>query len=1077
MKQLRCLILPIAIASLLSAQAVPENGEKPKVYLVSTAHFDTQWNWDVRESIDDYLHRTMVQNFWLFEKFPDYVFNFESAQKYAWMKEYYPQEYEKVKAYIKSGRWNVCGSAWEANDPNLPSAESNIRNILYGQEFYKKEFGVKSNDIYLPDCFGFGYTLPSVASHCGLIGFSTQKLQWRKAQFYGDKYKMPFPIGIWRGIDGSEILAVLDAGGYGTSYYYDDITTNKRIIDRAGRDPNGIAYSYYGVGDRGGSPTLPSVFSMQKSLSTDGDIEVISARAGQLYDDFLPFDAHPELPVYDGELLMDVHGVGCYTSQAALKRFNRRNEKLGDAAERASVVAELLGGVEYPADALRDNWHRVIWHQFHDDITGTSIPRSYTFTWNDELIAQTRFADAITTACGAVASELDTKVSGTPVVVYNPVNTARKDLVEANVAMPVRPAGIKVSGPDGRVVASQLLGWKDGVAKILFSASVAPSSFSVYDVRPGRAVASHTLTAKNNVLENKIYRVELDANGDIASIIDKRFGKNLVDQAKPFRLMILTENESHDYPAWEIYKSTIDGASSGVDGNVRISVAESGPLRAVLKVERDYRGSQFVQYVSLTDGASDDLINIHNEIDWIGKKSLLKAEFPTSFEASEAAYDLSLGYVRRGNNTEQSFEVLGHQWADVTSDDGTYGMAVLNDSKYGWDKPDSNTLRLTLLHAPEPGKFYTYQDHQDHGHHTFDYALVGHGGDMVANDIPGRAERFNQPMLAFVVDKHSGKLGREYSFMESSNPAIEVMALKKAEDGDGYIIRIAESHGQDYDDAVITFATEIVGASEVNGIEEYVGPADFQGNKLFLSGKRFGPRTFRIHLKDKSLLAKPKSIAVDLPLNAVALTPDGFNRAGDFDRRGNSLAAELMPSVIVDNGISFRIQNDPSMFNYVRANGDTIFLPDNHGSKYLYMLATSIQGDRMATFNVAGADLEVKIPYYSGFYGQWGWKGESEGYLKETPIGYVADHTHSASKGNDSYNFAYLYKLCFDLPDGCDYIVLPRDAAIAVFAVTLSDNPSGSAVPASEFRTVPKATKVVEYVSEPMPYYKERSLW
>ena len=184
-----------------------------------------------------------------------------------------------------------------------------------------------------------------------------------------------------------------------------------------------------------------------------------------------------------------------------------------------------------------------------------------------------------------------------------------------------------------------------------------------------------------------------------------------------------------------------------------------------------------------------------------------------------------------------------------------------------------------------------------------------------------------------------------------------------------------------------------------------------------------------------------------------------------------------MPSVIVDNGISFRIQNDPSMFNYVRANGDTIFLPDNHGSKYLYMLATSIQGDRMATFNVAGADLEVKIPYYSGFYGQWGWKGESEGYLKETPIGYVADHTHSASKGNDSYNFAYLYKLCFDLPDGCDYIVLPRDAAIAVFAVTLSDNPSGSAVPASEFRTVPKATKVVEYVSEPMPYYKERSLW
>ena len=186
-----------------------------KTYLISTAHFDTQWNWDVKESIEDYLHRTMVQNFWLFERFPDYVFNFEGANKYAWMKEYYPQEYERVKQYIRDGRWNVVGSTWEPNDPNIPTGESFIRNVLYGQEFYKKEFGKKSNDIYLPDCFGFGWTLPTLAAHCGLKGFSTQKLQWRKADFYGDGKKMPFPIGVWQGIDGSKILGVLDAGGYG----------------------------------------------------------------------------------------------------------------------------------------------------------------------------------------------------------------------------------------------------------------------------------------------------------------------------------------------------------------------------------------------------------------------------------------------------------------------------------------------------------------------------------------------------------------------------------------------------------------------------------------------------------------------------------------------------------------------------------------------------------------------------------------------------------------------------------------------------------------------------------------------
>lgn len=100
----------ICLSAALSAQEYPSQEKPYKAYLVSTAHFDNQWNWDVRESIDDYLHRTMLQNFWLFERFPEYVFNFESAQKYAWMKEYYPKEFELVRHYVKEGRWNVCGS-------------------------------------------------------------------------------------------------------------------------------------------------------------------------------------------------------------------------------------------------------------------------------------------------------------------------------------------------------------------------------------------------------------------------------------------------------------------------------------------------------------------------------------------------------------------------------------------------------------------------------------------------------------------------------------------------------------------------------------------------------------------------------------------------------------------------------------------------------------------------------------------------------------------------------------------------------------------------------------------------------
>lgn len=1053
-----------------------------KAYLVATAHFDTQWNWDVRESIDDYLLRTMVQNFWLFDRFPDYVFNFEGAIKYHWMKEYYPSEYARVKEYIKQGRWNVTGSTWDATDPNLPSSESFFRNILLGQAFYKKEFGLKTNDIYLPDCFGFGYTLPTIASHAGLIGFSTQKLQWRKNPYFGEKEKMPFKIGLWQGLDKSRIMAVLDAGGYGTSYYYDDVSKNKRILDRAELGPNRTAYAYYGVGDRGGSPTLPSVYSVTKSIDSDGPLQIISARAGQIYEDYFPFEKHPELEVYDGELLMDVHGVGCYTSQAAMKHFNRRNEQLADAAERASVAAEILGGIRYPAEELRENWQRFLWHQFHDDITGTSIPRSYTFSWNDELIAQTRFADMITTAVGAVSRALNTNLKGTPVVVYNPLAYSRKDVVTATVSFAVPPKKIRVAGPDGKTVPSQLLSWEAGKATVLFVAEVNPVSFSVYEVSADAGRSAQTLGVSGNTLENSVYKLSLDKNGDIASLIDKRIGRELVKAGKTFRLMLLTDNVSADYPAWEIYKKTIDGPNVSITDNVRISIAETGPLRASLKVERTYGDStRFVQWISLTEGATDDRIDILNEYDWTAKNGLLKAEFPTSFSNEKASYDLGIGYVQRGNNVDNSFEVLGHQWADLTASDGSYGISILNDSKYGWDKPDDSTIRLTLLHTPKTGeRNFTYQGHLDHGRHTFRYAIVSHPSTVTDAGIAWQAEAFNQPLLSFIAPKHNGTLGRSFSLTKTNMPQVAVKAIKKAEDGSSYVIRINEIYGKDFSNAQIEFASSIESAQELNGIEEVIGDLKFEGNQIFFSGKAFQPRTFGVKLKNKDILKVPESKFVDLKYTNLALTSDEFSRTGHFDRQGNSFAAELIPPVILSDGIPFRMNNDPSVFNYIRSKGDTIFLPENHRANKLYLLVTSSEGDRRTVFKVDGKEYAVNIPYYSGFYGQWGWKGESEGYIKEGSIAHVSNHKHSEKKGNESYNFTYLYKVCLDIDKNAKRLLLPADFGVALFAATLMENPNHDTKAAMEMRVLPYTTKEVVYTTEAVAPFRdrnERSLW
>lgn len=190
----------------LTVMGQPGGQNKLKAYMVADAHLDTQWNWDVQTTIKDYIWKTMTQNFHLLKTYPDYIFNFEGGVKYWWMKEYYPLEYEQVKKYVTQGRWHLAGSSWDANETVICSAESWIRNILLGQTFYRQEFGKEGTDVFLPDCFGFGYDLPTLASHCGLIGFSSQKLGWRYNAFYPGGKKYPFPVGLWQGIDGSRIM-------------------------------------------------------------------------------------------------------------------------------------------------------------------------------------------------------------------------------------------------------------------------------------------------------------------------------------------------------------------------------------------------------------------------------------------------------------------------------------------------------------------------------------------------------------------------------------------------------------------------------------------------------------------------------------------------------------------------------------------------------------------------------------------------------------------------------------------------------------------------------------------------------
>ena len=1053
MKKLSLLAVGLAAVLVASAQQKKEY----TTYMVSNAHFDSQWNWDVQQSIREYVRNTVLQQLWLLDHYPNYVANFEGAVKYAWMKEYFPTEYERVKEYVKAGRWHIPGSTWDATDPNMPSAESFFRNILLGQHYYMDEFGIKSTDIFLPDCFGFGYQLPTIAAHSGVTGFSTQKLQWRHRPFHGDS-KVPFKIGLWEGVDGSRLIAALDARNYGEQYHGEDISHNEEILDLAKNGYHNMGYRYYGTGDIGGSPTMESVVSIEKGIEGDGPVQIVSAASDQLFKELMPFENHPDLPVYNGELLMDVHATGCYTSQAAMKAFNRRNEQLADAAERASVIADWMGGLPYSQQKITDSWKRFVWHQFHDDLTGTSIPRAYEFSWNDELISQTQFNDVIEAATGAVSRNLNTAVKGTPVIVYNILSQPRQATVRAAVPMAKAPKGVTVVAPNGKSVPAQVVSYADGIAQIVFSADVAPVSYAVYDVRPGGSTKSAVKVGENTI-ENSVYAVTLDANGDIASIVDKRNGKELVEKGKAFRLAMFTDNESFDWPAWEIMKKTMDAEPVAVTEDVKITAEESGPARGVLRVERKFGNSVFVQRIILTEGAADDRIDVVTDVDWDTKNALLKAEFPMSVSNPEATYDLGVGTIKRGNNTDIAYEVFAQQWADLTATDDSYGVSIMNNNKYGWDKPNDNTLRLTLLHTPKtnPENYWHYQDVQDLGHHTFTYSIRGHeGADMTA--AGWAAESMNQPLLSFVAPKHAGKLGREFSFVKTSTPQVAIEALKKAEKSDDYVVRLYETAGKSADNVEVIFASEIESAKELNGIEEVIGDVKVDGNKLIFSTTAFKPKTFSVKLKAPAATLTPaQNTVVALPYNDRAYTPDAFRNTANFDGQGNSYSADLMPAEINSDGVVFTTGPVEGP-HIVKCHGEQIELPASDKAGKLYLLVAATDQDREATFKVDGKEYTVSVPYYSGFYGQWGFKDHTEGFIKDADIAYIGTHTHHYDKGNIPYIFTYIFKVALDVPAGAKTLELPDDPNIAVFAATLSDNPNDVLVNAFDSRALPKTT-------------------
>ena len=769
-----------ARGALEDALARPASASAHRVTACGHAHIDSAWLWPLREGRRKCL-RTFATAVTLMDRYADYVFAASSAQHFAWVQQDDPVLFERIKQRVDEGRFVPVGGLWVECDVNVPMGESLVRQLVRGIRYFEDELGVRVEEVWLPDAFGFSPSLPQLMRLAGLSYFVSQKLSANE--------RNPFPHSsfMWEGIDGSRVFAHFPpAQTYSGNMASDELTRGLEVLSQH----EAVTRSLYlfGFGDGGGGPTAEMLEAARRLRSLEGSpaVEIGHPRS------FL-VEARAELddtPVWCGELYFERHR-GTYTSQSATKRGIRRAE-LG--LRRAEVWSTLVPGAlgAYPAEALETGWKTLLVSEFHDIAPGSSINWVHRQAV-DELAAVDADADAMaTSALERLAAFVDTARAAEPVLVANSQGHDREDLVtlptSARVASELG-SGTSLAAFDPQGVAAgpvQLLA--DG--QLGFLAKVPSFGYSCYDLRSfegAGAVPAGSLEVNDHRLENDRLRVLLDDDGLLVSVFDK-VARREVLAGRGNVLQIFP-----DYPvnndAWDI-DATALAQPEEITDLVDLVVEEEGPVRATLRLTRRFGSSTITQRLSLTPTCR--WLDLRSEVDWHERHRLLKVAFPLAVRSPHATYEVAFGLVDRPTHRNTSwdaarFEVCAHRFADL-SEPG-FGVALANDAKYGYDIA-GNVMRLSLLRAP------TAPDPlADQGHHRFSYRLVPHCDGLGPGGVVEAAHDLNDPLQALAMDSHRGELVPSASLLSSDAPNVVIDTVKRADDGRGIVIRCYEAWG------------------------------------------------------------------------------------------------------------------------------------------------------------------------------------------------------------------------------------------------------------------------------------------
>lgn len=795
--------------NLLSKKA---NESAMTAFSIGHAHLDLAWLWPIRETRRK-GGRTFSTALQLIEEYPEYKFGASQYQLYEWIKEDYPQLYERVKKAIKDKRWEVQGAMWVEPDMNLSGGESLVRQCLFGKRFAREEFGLEIKDLWLPDVFGYSAALPQILKKCEVDYFMTQKISWNETNTF------PHHTFYWEGIDGTEILThFLPTNNYNLS------NTPKELIESEKRyaqnDVSDEFLNLFGVGDGGGGPSRHHIEMGLRQQNLEGVPKFKFSFANDFYKKIAQIPKET-LPSWKGELYLELHR-GTYTTQALMKKHNRMLEqKLHD--------VEFIGSLDndFSQTELDRIWKDTLLNQFHDILPGSSINWVYKDAnriskENLEKLAQ--FQIELLENLHLPSSDKKCLIA------YNTQSWQRKEVI----SLDYESGNYLIKSADKEEIVTAI----DG--KIDFKISVPSYGYSIIQIEKTDEQVEHKELLVNEFqMENNLISIKFAKSGVIISIFDKVENREVLQgKANEF---LLWEDLPNNWGAWDInhyYLETEPEKSKREEVRIDRISNDSAILYQKLSI-----GKSTIEQ-KITMHKDSRLIAFENTVDWKEEHKMLRVDAKPAIHSEKATYEIQYGQLDRPTHANTSwdaakFEVAAHRYADLSQPD--YGFAVINNCKYG-HRIAGNNVSLNLLRSPKD----TDKEADLHTH-EFKYAYYPHKYDLESSDTIQIAHEFNSPLITRFIANQEIK---EKSFYRIIGKNVKLEVVKKAEDGKGKILRFYETCGSSQE-ITLECNNHLKKVQEVNMLERKISDLNFEQNKVIMEFNPFEIKTIKITEEEK----------------------------------------------------------------------------------------------------------------------------------------------------------------------------------------------------------------------------------